>query len=110
MKVWRCGEETRGRTFLPPSSGAEQKVWSKALFCFDGERLPCMGTSRRCNSLHLSRVYYDGLNIAYPRQTLEHPSQVYDRFPQNSSLPDSLKEWNAINVDDEAQLKVIWQN
>jgi hypothetical protein len=60
--------------------------------------------------------YYDGLNIAHLRQTLEHvlksddPSQVYDRFSQNSSLPDSLREWNAINVDDEAQLKEIWQH
>jgi hypothetical protein len=42
--------------------------------------------------------YYDGLNIARLRQTLEHvlksddPSQVYDRFSQNSSLPDSLRE------------------
>jgi hypothetical protein len=60
--------------------------------------------------------YYDGLNIAHLRQTLDHvlksddPSPVYDRFSQNSSLPDSLREWNAINVDDEAQLKEIWQH
>jgi hypothetical protein len=60
--------------------------------------------------------YYDGLNVSQLRQTLEHvlksddPSQVYDRFSQDSSLPDSLREWNAINVDDEAQLKEIWQH
>ena len=47
------------------------------------------------------------------RQSLEHvlksddPSQVYDRVAQNSTLPDSLRDWNAINVDDEAQLKQI---
>ena len=58
--------------------------------------------------------YYDGLSIAQLRQSLEHvlksddPSQTYDRFSQQSSLPDSLKDWNAINVDDEAQLKEIW--
>jgi hypothetical protein len=60
--------------------------------------------------------YYGGLNIAHLHQTLEHvlksddPSQVYDRFSQNSSLPDSLREWNAVNVDDEDQLKEIWQH
>jgi Protein of unknown function (DUF3645) len=60
--------------------------------------------------------YYGGLNIAHLHQTLEHvlksddPSQVFDRFSQNSSLPDSLREWNAVNVDDEAQLKEIWQH
>jgi hypothetical protein len=57
--------------------------------------------------------YYDGLSTLQVRQTLEHvlksddPSQVYDRFSQFSNLPDSLREWNAINVDDEAQLKEI---
>ena len=52
--------------------------------------------------------YYDGLNITHLRQTLEHvlksddPSQVYDRFSQNSSLPDSIREWNAIGVNNKA--------
>jgi hypothetical protein len=60
--------------------------------------------------------YYDGLSVAQLRQSLEHvlksddPSQTYDRFSQNSDLPDSLRDWNAINVDDEAQLKEIWQH
>ena len=59
--------------------------------------------------------YYDGLNVSQIRQTLEHvlksddPSQTYDRFSQDSNLPDSLREWNAINVDDEVQLIEIWQ-
>ena len=60
--------------------------------------------------------YYEGLGIDYLRQTLEHvlksddPSQIYDRFTQSSNLPDSLREWNAINVDDEAQMKEIWRH
>lgn len=60
--------------------------------------------------------YYDGLSIAHLQQTLEHvlksddPFQIYDRFAQNSRLPGSLRDWNAINVDDKAQLKEIWQH
>ncbi|KAH9220688.1 hypothetical protein DL95DRAFT_519962 [Leptodontidium sp. 2 PMI_412] len=57
--------------------------------------------------------YYDGLSLAHLSQTLEHvlksddPNQVYDRFSQKSSLPDALREWSAINVDDEIQLAEI---
>ncbi|KAI9833796.1 MAG: hypothetical protein M1819_003531 [Sarea resinae] len=63
--------------------------------------------------------YYEGLNVEHLRQSLGHilksddPSSEYDRWTQNSGssgLPDSLREWNAINVDDEAQLREIWQN
>ncbi len=60
--------------------------------------------------------YYDGLQLGHLRQALGHilksddPSQVYDRFSQNSTLPDSLREWNSINVDDEGQLKDIWSH
>jgi len=60
--------------------------------------------------------YYDGLSINQLRQSLEHilksddPSQLYDRVSQDSSLPDSLKEWNSINVDDLAQLVEIWKH
>ncbi len=60
--------------------------------------------------------YYDGLSLAQLRQALEHvlksddPSQAYDRFSQQSTLPDSLRDWNAINVDDEPQLKEIWEH
>ena len=59
--------------------------------------------------------YYEGLSIAQLRQNLEHvlksddQSQLYDRFCQDSNLPGSLREWKAINVDDEAQLAEIWQ-
>jgi hypothetical protein len=58
--------------------------------------------------------YYEGLTILQLRQTLEHvlksddPSQAYDRFSLYSALPKSLRQWNAINVDDEAQLHEIW--
>jgi len=58
--------------------------------------------------------YYDGLSVVQLRQTLEHvlkaddPSQAYDCFAQFSTLPNSLRQWNAINVDDEAQLHEIW--
>lgn len=57
--------------------------------------------------------YYDGLTLAHLSQTLEHvlkcddPNQVYDRFSQKSTLPEALREWNAINVDDEIQLAEI---
>ena len=61
--------------------------------------------------------YYNGLDTAQLRQSLEHvlksddPSSEYDRWTHSStSLPDSLREWNAINVDDEAQLGEIWQH
>lgn len=60
--------------------------------------------------------YHDGLQLSHLRQALEHvlksddPSQVYDRFVYDTQLPDSLKEWSAINVDDDAQLKEVWQH
>jgi hypothetical protein len=60
--------------------------------------------------------YYGGLGPQHLRQTLEHvlksddPSQAYDRFSQASSLPDSLREWNSINVDDDSQLKELWSH
>jgi len=58
--------------------------------------------------------YYDGLSIAQLRQTLEHvlksddPSQIYDRFSQDSNIPSALRDWSSINVDDEAQLAELW--
>ncbi|CAL3972318.1 unnamed protein product [Diplocarpon coronariae] len=60
--------------------------------------------------------YYSGLSPARLRQALEHvlksndPTQVYDTFCQSSSLPDSLRSWSAINVDDETQLHEIWSH
>lgn len=58
--------------------------------------------------------YHGGLNVAQLRQTLEHvlksddPSQIYDSLSQGSSLPDSLRDWGSINIDDEAQILEIW--
>ncbi|KAF7513901.1 hypothetical protein GJ744_006515 [Endocarpon pusillum] len=61
--------------------------------------------------------YYGGLKFAQLRQSLEHllksddPSSEYDRWNHSSkTLPDPLREWNVINVDDEAQLMEIWQH
>src|SRR5439155_11583641 len=67
--------------------------------------------------IHMSPSYYGGLNIAQLRQSLENvlksddPSSEYGRWTYSSgSLPDSMREWNAINVDDESQLTEIWQH
>jgi Protein of unknown function (DUF3638)/Protein of unknown function (DUF3645) len=61
--------------------------------------------------------YFGGLDLAQLRQSLEHvlksddPSSDYDRWTHSSkTLPDSLREWNVINVDDTAQLVEIWQH
>jgi Protein of unknown function (DUF3638)/Protein of unknown function (DUF3645) len=61
--------------------------------------------------------YFGGLDLAQLRQSLEHvlksddPSSEYDRWTHSSkSLPSSLREWNAINVDDKVQLMEIWQH
>ena len=54
---------------------------------------------------------YGGLHVAQLRQSLEQvlksddPSSEYDRWVQSSgSLPGALRDWSAINVDDETQL------
>ena len=61
--------------------------------------------------------YYGGLALSQLRQSLEHvlksddPSREYDRWTHDlRSLPDSLREWNAINVEDDTQLEEIWQH
>ncbi|KAI9782401.1 MAG: hypothetical protein M1816_001899 [Peltula sp. TS41687] len=61
--------------------------------------------------------YYQGLNIDQLRQSFKHilqandPMSEYDRWVHSlRTLPDSLREFNAINVDDEAQLMEIWQH
>ena len=61
--------------------------------------------------------YHIGLDVVRLRQSIVHvlksddPSSEYDRWTHSSSsLPDSLREWNAINVDDEAQLTEIWKH
>lgn len=61
--------------------------------------------------------YYNGLNVGQLHQSLQHvmksddPSSEYDRWTYSSkNLPDSLREWNIINVDDSSQLLEIWQH
>lgn len=61
--------------------------------------------------------YYGGLNLLQLRHSLEHlvksddPSSEYDRWTHTSeTLPNSLRDWNAINVSDEIQLAEIWQH
>lgn len=61
--------------------------------------------------------YHNGLDIAQLRQSLkkvlssDDPTSEYDRWTHSSeNLPDSLREWNTINVDDEAQLAEIWKH
>jgi hypothetical protein len=61
--------------------------------------------------------YYGGLHLAQLRQSLEHvlksddPSSEYDRWTHSSqTLPDSLRDWNVINIDDDAQQMEIWQH
>jgi hypothetical protein len=67
--------------------------------------------------LTILAFYYQGLNLSQLRQSLEHvvksddPSSAYNRWTHTAvTLPDSLKEWNVINVDDEAQLADIWKH
>ncbi|KAF2802818.1 uncharacterized protein BDZ99DRAFT_428253 [Mytilinidion resinicola] len=56
--------------------------------------------------------YYDGLTLPQIHQSLEHvlkgddPATEYERWA-TENLPGSLRDWNAINVDDEAQLAEI---
>ncbi|KAF3221100.1 hypothetical protein TWF106_006425 [Orbilia oligospora] len=59
--------------------------------------------------------YYHGLNTGQLSQSLrlvlqsDDPASEYDRWTHSSgSLPGSLKEWNLVNIDDEAQLTEIW--
>ncbi|KAH7403218.1 hypothetical protein BKA64DRAFT_443813 [Cadophora sp. MPI-SDFR-AT-0126] len=66
-------------------------------------------------SLTCLAFYYSGLGQVHLRQTLEHisqveePSQVFSYIMQSSRLPDSLREWTAINIDDKGQLHEIWR-
>lgn len=60
--------------------------------------------------------YYDGLSIAQLRQSLEHVLKSdepceYERWTHSSGgLPNSLRDWNVINLDDETQLMEIWKH
>jgi hypothetical protein len=66
--------------------------------------------------LTILAFYFEGLTLRQLRETLVHviksddPASQYHRLTDTATfLPDSLKEWNVINVDDETQLRQIWQ-
>lgn len=59
--------------------------------------------------------YFAGLECDQLRQSLEHvlksddPASGYDRWTQQAeNLPDSLREWNVINVEDPVQMNELW--
>ncbi|KAI1930837.1 hypothetical protein LOZ65_001413 [Ophidiomyces ophidiicola] len=59
--------------------------------------------------------YYQGLNHNQLKQSLQavlkshDPVSEYDRWIQASpTLPDELRHWNLINVDDDKQIEEIW--
>ncbi|KAL9104009.1 MAG: hypothetical protein Q9163_000987 [Psora crenata] len=61
--------------------------------------------------------YLGGLDLRQLRQSLENvlksdePSVEYDRWTYSAeTLPGPLREWNVINVEDEAQVTEIWQH
>ncbi|KUL85151.1 hypothetical protein ZTR_06218 [Talaromyces verruculosus] len=61
--------------------------------------------------------YYQGLNQEQIRQSLQmvlksdDPATEYDQWTQTSvSLPEALRHWNIINMDDEGQVAEIWRH
>ncbi|KAH8425541.1 DUF3638 and DUF3645 domain-containing protein [Aspergillus melleus] len=59
--------------------------------------------------------YYDGLSVDQLHQCLhslsqsDDPSGEYDRWGAYAqSLPDSLRHWNLISIDDDMQVREIW--
>jgi hypothetical protein len=61
--------------------------------------------------------YYQGLNREQIRQSLQmvlksdDPATEYDQWTQTSvSLPEALRHWNIINMDDEGQVAEIWRH
>jgi hypothetical protein len=61
--------------------------------------------------------YHQGLSVAQLRQGLQavlnsdDPSTEYNRWIQTSdTLPEPLRYWNIINVDDEGQVLEIWRH
>ncbi|PQE21089.1 p-loop containing nucleoside triphosphate hydrolase protein [Rutstroemia sp. NJR-2017a WRK4] len=58
--------------------------------------------------------YYEGLTPKQFYNCLEHllksddPASEYDRWTDGVNLPDSLREWNAINLEDEGQMNSLW--
>ena len=61
--------------------------------------------------------YYSGLELPQLQQGLEqvlrsdNPSFEYDRWMENAkSVPNSLRSWNAINLDDDFQTQELWKH
>lgn len=61
--------------------------------------------------------YYQGLDQKQVRQSLQlvlksdDPATEYDQWTQAStSLPEALRHWNIINIDDEGQVAEIWRH
>ncbi|KAL4920688.1 hypothetical protein BDW62DRAFT_198579 [Aspergillus aurantiobrunneus] len=60
--------------------------------------------------------YYEGLSQQQLKRSLEavlksdHPATEYDRWTQNSALPEALRHWNAITVDDAGLVSEIWKH
>lgn len=60
--------------------------------------------------------YYQGLSIEHLKQCLQHllkaddPASVYDSWTSSQGFPDSLRDWTSINIDDEGQLRDIWES
>ncbi|KAF7169283.1 hypothetical protein CNMCM5623_002079 [Aspergillus felis] len=61
--------------------------------------------------------YHQGLSLKQLRQILQavlrsdDPTSEYDRWTQTSTaLPESLRHWNIINVDDAGQVYEIWRH
>lgn len=61
--------------------------------------------------------YFQGLSVTQLQQCVRHvvqsddPTSQYDRWVESADhLPCQLREWNIVNVDDEAQLRELWKH
>ncbi|KAI1808649.1 hypothetical protein F4811DRAFT_569460 [Daldinia bambusicola] len=58
--------------------------------------------------------YYRGIHLLQARQALEavlksdDPASEYDKWTEDESFPDYLRDWHSINVDDPQQMSQIW--
>jgi hypothetical protein len=61
--------------------------------------------------------YYSGLSVSQLKESLgyvlksDDPASEYDRWTAGcDSLPDALRHWNVINVDDAGQVDELWRH
>jgi Protein of unknown function (DUF3638)/Protein of unknown function (DUF3645) len=61
--------------------------------------------------------YYSGLRLSQFREALQHilksddPAAGYDRWTYGSeTLPEALRHWNVINVEDQGQVEELWRH